>query len=272
MPHSNNTYKNKLRGHSAVKKTPVSFKKKTVVRKTPAQKRTLLTKALADPNVKIIYLRPSRRKKVTPGQYPNFPAPTYTLGTSSAMGGVHSYATLGPNSYIAMGSASNPLLPSGIASARTKYPSSCFKAGHLLNAEFRGSGFQAANLTILSSSGNSAHKNFDNNVKHALSYLKKAYDQLRDLYVDILLLDFGIEVDIQVSTAKWGTTVPDSHICKFLVCTAQLVNVPHWSNLADTDGNTIDVSGDVQLNTYLNLLTIYVNTANLNGQQINNNT
>ena len=69
-------------------------------------------------------------------------------------------------------------LPPAIKSARAKYPGKHFKAGHLLNAAFGGPGNKAKNLTILSASGNSKHKRFDNNIKEAFRQLTKAYEVL----------------------------------------------------------------------------------------------
>ena len=112
-------------------------------------------------------------------------------------GGLLSSAILGPDCLDgvgALGSITQEDCPGAIVDARKAYLGT-FYSGHLLNAEFGGTG-DAENVTVLTGQANSAHKNFDNPVKGAVRLLKKIYDALWDQRVDTIHLRYGIEVTI----------------------------------------------------------------------------
>lgn len=116
--------------------------------------------------------------------------------------------------------------------ARATYPSLGLVAGHLLNARFGGVGDDSKNLTILSASGNSHHKAFDNPVGDAVINLYKLYNVMRRQGVDVSKMTCGIKVTIAVSSATWNTTQsPDKFICKYLICKAELVDYPSQRDL-----------------------------------------
>lgn len=149
--------------------------------------------------------------------------PRYALSSTRGAGGARSRAILGPNSLFGMGSDANARLPHAIDAARDRhnYP---FIAGHLLNADFGGTGRDSCNLTILTPTANSAMKNFDNPVKAAVTQLRQVYEYLADLYLPIDRLDYGIEVEISVSGPEyvWGRSHPDNCISQFIRCGAWL--------------------------------------------------
>lgn len=148
--------------------------------------------------------------------------PNYTPHSDSKAGGIKSSAKLGPSRTIGHeGSKANSNLPIHINSARIKYPTSNFVAGHLLNGEFGGDGQDSDNLTILSHQGNMNHKGFDQPVKHAQEGLVKAYRVLYDNDIDMEKAKIGIEINVMVDTNKpW----PDeTRIFQTLNCNAKLV-------------------------------------------------
>ncbi len=128
--------------------------------------------------------------------------PQYRDSGIRGAGGRLSTATLGPTgSWLGQDSDANAALPAYIRTARGKYPGSNFKAGHLLNACFGGDGNDAANLTILSATGNSNHKAFDEPVKQAVAKLKQAYHVLWEADIDVTTVGIGIDVSIEVDIA-----------------------------------------------------------------------
>jgi len=98
--------------------------------------------------------------------------PNYHL-RSQTRGGQNSTVTLGAGAFAMQGNGTNADAnrPGGMRGARTQFPEESFKAGHILNAEFGGSGTSNANLIILTAAGNAAHRAFDQPVKHAIHYL-----------------------------------------------------------------------------------------------------
>lgn len=152
--------------------------------------------------------------------------PVYVAAADDRAGGMHSSAVLGPGAYHSRNSDSVATLPEAIVPARKAYPDRTFVAGHLLNAEFGGDGADPENLTILSSAGNSAHKNYDNRVKDAIGQLMKAYQEMNQLTIDVLGLRYGIRVDIAVDDSWWDDDYPGSCISTGLTCTAAPVAEP----------------------------------------------
>lgn len=150
--------------------------------------------------------------------------PHYTpyQGGIAGTGGEHSYATMGPDGLLSRDSDANSKLPDHITQARLDYPNSYLVAGHLLNAQFGGSGTDADNITILSSKGNSNHKKFDQPVKDAMLNLRKAYELLWKDFVDLEEINLGIYVSVKVDT---GTPWPwEDQVFSGLICEAELKN------------------------------------------------
>lgn len=156
-----------------------------------------------------------------------------TGGRSSGMG----YGTLKPHGggstgawthlrvrdFIDKDSDAVATLPPAIVGARLTYPAYSFKAGHLINATFRGPGNNAKNLTILTASGNSRHKNFDNPVKEAFRLLRKAYEKLWKMGMSAS--DACLTIEVRVNpVGAWGVGMPDQVICNHLSCVAHLHN------------------------------------------------
>lgn len=153
-------------------------------------------------------------------------APTYVSWDDARAGGKHSSAVLGPGALLSVNSDAVSTLPSAITAVRGAYPDVTFAAGHLLNAELGGDGTTARNLTILTSSANGGYKKFDNNVKHAVERLKKAYGTMNRLGIGVTALTYGIKVDIEVNDAWWGTTYPDNCVSTGVVGTAAVFDEP----------------------------------------------
>jgi hypothetical protein len=198
---------------------------------------------------------PSKRQKRLPldtifAQMPaHFEGPHYTSETVHAYaGGKRSEAVLSPVCHRGLGTDANPNLPQAIIPARANYPLKNFKAGHLLNADFFGSGQNANNLTILTASANTTMTTFDNNIKNAVAELKKLYTDLYNTGKDISILEFGIEVVVEVSATKWGPNYPDNCITTEVTCSASL------------DGDEPDFTASQQ--TLHDNIVTYINIAN----------
>ncbi len=133
-------------------------------------------------------------------------------------GGTGVQAVLGPGPL--SGTAADSKLPQAIVAAREKYPGAKFKAGHILNQDFGGIGNAVENLTILSASGNSSHRRFDNNVKYAREFLLKLYQEMHEADVNLAEVQLGIAISIEVSSTRCGWMEPDCYICTHLYCGA----------------------------------------------------
>ncbi|MFK0118467.1 DUF4157 domain-containing protein [Streptomyces sp. NPDC090994] len=168
--------------------------------------------------------RPVRRRRVNVDNLPSYIVrPSYTM-TKAKRGGEWSTATLGPNGYFGMGTDANSNLPSSINKARRTY-SIAFKAGHLLNADFGGTGRDAANLTILTPTANRLHQSFDNPVKNAVYMLRRVYELMADMYLPVDRLDYGVSVSVRVSDTKWDAHSPGKYITTQLYCDAGVTGV-----------------------------------------------
>ena len=137
-------------------------------------------------------------------------------------GGTMAWRFLRVKDFIDINTNAVASLPPGIKAARAKYPDKHFKAGHLLNAAFGGPGNNSKNLTILSASGNSRHKRFDNNVKEAFRQLTKAYEALCSM--GLPPDEATLTVMIKVKTrGEWDDVLPDKSIATHLMCKATLL-------------------------------------------------
>lgn len=170
--------------------------------------------------------------------------PHYEPHSEPFAGGVHSWAVLGPDALVGMGTDANPRLPPGIDTVRRTYPQATFYAGHLLNADFGGSGQDPRNLTILTSAANTSHKAFDNPVKRAVEELRRVYEYMYDDGIDIAGElqasggTLGIRVDVETDGASWGSSGPDRWVSNGLVCTARVtgsVDGPFSSDRANEE-------------------------------------
>ncbi|RDI23871.1 hypothetical protein [Lentzea flaviverrucosa] len=148
-------------------------------------------------------------------------------GLPNGRGGRLSTATLGPGAVVninsnAQSTASLPVL----GAIRLKYPDRAFKAGHLLNAMFGGSADQK-NITALTSNANGQQNTFDNRVKTAVEVVKKVYEGLNGLGIDVRALGYGIGVTVTVSDATWGLAAPEKWIATDMTCHAAVVGAPN---------------------------------------------
>jgi hypothetical protein len=173
--------------------------------------------------------RPKRIKRLTDIDImalDYFSGPSYAWADNKKAGGKHSSAILGPGCLRSENSDADPNLPSAMKHAKTEYPDEDFVAGHLLNSALGGNGKDARNITILTSSGNSSHKGFDNPIKTAVAELKKAYVAMNNLGIDVSKLKYGIRVDIEIDEDCWGDHYPDNCISAGLTCTAGVSKEP----------------------------------------------
>lgn len=205
--------------------------------------------------------RPRRIKKVSlQALDTHFQRPTYTKETAHRnAGGKKSTAILGPNSNKDMGTDADSSLPAAIGSARGKYPEHHFKAGHLVNADFYGTGLFSSNLTILTAAANRNMQSFDNDIKHAVGYLKRLYEALSEEYVDISKLTYGIHISVEVSDEKWGNDYPDNCIAKRVTCVASVYGG------VDLTSFNLSESRQNDLTLYVNLINAFINRANSAG-------
>jgi hypothetical protein len=169
--------------------------------------------------------------------------PTYVAADDPRAGGKHSSVVLGPDGLSEMGSDANSNLPSAITAVRKRYPASTFYAGHVLNADLGGNGQNAANMTVLISTANSANKNFDNRIKEAVNSLDKAYTLLR--LAGIGVNGYGVRVDVRTEATTWGPDYPDNCVTTGLILQAAVVHEP---DVEDTPANqgVIDKMDEVQ--------------------------
>lgn len=158
-----------------------------------------------------------------------YAGPAYTRSrVGAAAGGENSSATVSPRGFTEVESDADSNLPSAIKTARRAYSAKSFKAGHLLNAQFGGSGTDSKNLTILTAAANGSHKAFDNPLKEALRQLKKAFHALWESEdrqgrpLSISNYELGVSIRVEVDTTPWGTASPDKYIFKQLLCSASL--------------------------------------------------
>ncbi len=145
-------------------------------------------------------------------------------------GGTMAWAFLRVRDFVDINTNAVASLPPGIKDARAKYPGKHFKAGHLLNAAFGGPGNKARNLTILSASGNSRHKRFDNNIKEAFRLLTKAYEVLCSMGLPPDEAVLSVMIKVKAKGAWDDVELPDRSICTHLSCKAVL------TGQADVDG------------------------------------
>lgn len=138
-------------------------------------------------------------------------------------GGTMAWAFLRVRDFVDINTNAMASLPPGIKEAREKYPGKHFKAGHLLNAAFGGPGNKPKNLTILSASGNSRHKRFDNNIKEAFRLLTKAYEALCSMGLPPDQAALCVMIKVRAKGAWDDEELPDRLICTHLSCKAQLL-------------------------------------------------
>lgn len=194
-----------------------------------------------------------------------FAGPTYTPAADGRAGGVDSSAVLSPTATGNANSAANPSLPGAIRAARRRYPRASFKAGHLLNGDFGGSGQDARNLTILTARANSTHKRFDNRVKDALKVLWDIYDFLRRKGVNVedqARFNYGIDVQVQTAGGQWGPGYPDNCIANFLNCSAQISG---QLGLDAAEQQLLSANDQATLQGWVARLNGYLQDANNNG-------
>lgn len=151
--------------------------------------------------------------------------PKYSKESDADAGSREVTAKLTPASLTGMGTDADPNLPKGIKKARAepgwdaKYH---FKAGHMLNADLGGDGKNPANMTILTSSANTAMTKYDNKLKQAVEALEKAYEAFYDAKAsEDKIKEMYIEVKISASSDKWGKTPPHSYIAKKIDISAE---------------------------------------------------
>lgn len=179
--------------------------------------------------------RPKRVKVESLARKHYIEEPTYGKTLGSKGGGTRAHAILGPLGFWDRNSDANPRLPPAIDDARAAYPNETFIAGHLLNATFGGPGTQSKNITILTSSANSAMKSFDNPLKQAVMWLKSVYEKLSHLYCPIDTLKLGIEITVSTSGEgyTWTDDRPGKYISQFIHCNARVKGsskVNEWIN------------------------------------------
>ena len=134
--------------------------------------------------------------------------PRYTQARHRWAGGRHSWATMGPQGYLASGGRANSRLPQAKSSAESAFPNESFVSGHLLNDHLGGAGHDPDNLTILTGSANNQHHGFDDRIKDALRILWNVYSKMSDLRIRTSDVEYGIKVSIRTSEETWGYTYP----------------------------------------------------------------
>jgi hypothetical protein len=138
-------------------------------------------------------------------------------------------AILGPGGNWSRNSDADRKAIPAIVPAEAAYPQHGFKAGHLLNAEFGGSGSDANNLTILSSAANSAMRAFDNAIKAAVTTtLKHAYTCANNAGIDVTTLTYGIRLTITTTGGFWSNHAghPGYLLANNVTCVAAIVGEP----------------------------------------------
>ncbi|MFZ6815672.1 hypothetical protein ACO0K3_14470 [Undibacterium sp. Rencai35W] len=115
----------------------------------------------------------------------------YEAGTwEISNGGCLSRITLSADAVLSGNSDADSDLPENIVQARRVYKD--LKSGHLLNANFLGPGNDARNMTILSSSGNSAHlKQFEDPLRNFLLKIQSIFTDKRFKNLEIRNEDSG---------------------------------------------------------------------------------
>jgi hypothetical protein len=193
--------------------------------------------------------------------------PKYTPASKPDAGGCHSFAVLGPDAVRSTNTDADPNVLLALARAIDTFGSKYgFKAGHLLNAELGGDGRDPANLTILTSSANRENTSFDNALKMAVDSLRKAYEAISKLGINLEALKYGIQVDIKTLDATWTDTYPGNCISNGLVCSAVVQNPPNLEKLL---GDRELVERNIKLgnaHTAMAAVTTFLGTANSHGK------
>jgi hypothetical protein len=162
--------------------------------------------------------------------------PVYTPSAQGA-GGELSTVVLGPGGYVSTNSDADRSVIPEILQAELAYPAHTFKAGHLLNAEFGGSGSDAANLTILTTAANSAMRAFDNAIKNCvITPFTNAYTAMNNVGIDVTTLTYGIQLTI-TTNGGWWAAAPGHHgflVTTGVTCVAAVVNEPTVAGLENT--------------------------------------
>ena len=176
--------------------------------------------------------------------------------TAMARGCHTAEITIGPYPGVSanMGTDAEGELPGVLAFAKEEYGNH-FKSGHVINADFGGSGVDYQNLTCLTDSANSRQKTFDNAIKDARDVLQSAYIAIlkgmpKDPdYIDELA--YGIKIKITMSEDTWGPTFPDNCISREMLCEAEVVHAPSKEDLEEALGG---VSRRRQIATAVSLM------------------
>ncbi|MGE0383397.1 MAG: hypothetical protein AB7Q97_01620 [Gammaproteobacteria bacterium] len=152
--------------------------------------------------------------------------PNYKGKSEQKAGSDSVSVTLGPNACNARSNDADPDLPEGIELARKTYPECNFKAGHMRNCDLGGNGKNWKNLTILTSSANTAMTKYDNALKRAAEQLKKVYESIYKDFPevterDLKDIEFGIDLEIRTE-GTWGKSAPDSYICNKVKYSARI--------------------------------------------------
>ena len=165
-------------------------------------------------------------------------APAYTSFAPTATGwdpgGQSVVCVLGPAAWRSVNSdaksaASLPCL----APIRISHPGRGFIAGHLLNAQFGGPN-SLENMTALTSSANGQQKSFDNHIVNACGLLHKVYLELNNVGIDVMVLGYGIQLNIDMHPNRWPGAAPNDCISIRMTCTALVVSEPDIDTLMAT--------------------------------------
>jgi len=139
-------------------------------------------------------------------------------GHTAYGGGSSVQAILGPAAArdVNRGQTTLPNTPTVMGRLRELYPASSIIAGHLLNANWGGTG-GAHNITPLTSAANSAHKTIENRITNALGVMD------RHLERNPSPMHYGISYEVTVSTERAAMFPQTQYLAKFIRVRAQAV-------------------------------------------------
>ncbi len=219
---------------------------------SPPKKVNIKTKAkaVAKPKVVATITRAKRLKRqnsmdafgdfsiISKAEYVPFPKPAGAR-TAGARGCKSAKVTLGPIAgwpEFLQGTDAAVIYPDAITDVRDELDDSQYhwKSGHVINADFGGSGIGNKNMTCLTSSANTSQTAFDNSIKNARSALHRVYTAIREAGKQQEFfkgLKYGIQLDIVLSDAAWEVDYPGNCVSDQMNLTATIVNEPSTDDI-----------------------------------------
>ncbi len=186
---------------------------------------------------------------ISEADYEPFPKPA-GAPTAGARGCKSAEVTLGPIAgwpEFLQGTDAAVIYPDAITDVRAELNDAKYhwKSGHVINADFGGSGIGNKNMTCLTSSANTSQTAFDNSIKNARSALHRVYSTIREAGAQhefFAGLGYGIKLEIVLSDAAWAATYPENCVSDQMSLTATIVSEPSEADIRAAMGGATEMT------------------------------